>query len=244
MIATAVAIAYPPAGAVIAAAVVVYSIGKTIWGWLAGGGSAPDALDPAHEPPPTPHDMYRDGADLQWVAHEAGAQHVAVVMPKSGTKTRQTLLLDSKWTDYNEMMGSPLIDYSITPISGRDRFDGGLWNAAITLVTGFNVARIGFTAWQGGKKYPGRCAMLLIPSPAGEHSFDCGLDHRLSIGEGRPAAITIDYAYDLNCKIASLRAMRPARQWKRRRRSVSDHCERSRGADAGGLQLRDRRLVL
>jgi hypothetical protein len=191
LVATAVALAFPPAGAVIAAAVAVYSIARTVLGWIFGGSDSEEMK----LAPPTPRELRERGADVRWLTRRVNGQDVALTISKTGTQVSQILLLDSRWTTYNRS-DKPL-DYTIQ--QGRDGYGD-----ALGLKTGFNASDATFQAWQGGREYSGSCGLDPLREsnslkPRWEHWFYCAPAQDLRIGAGRPAVIKITYTYSLGC---------------------------------------------
>ncbi|WP_132121568.1 hypothetical protein [Actinocrispum wychmicini] len=96
--ATAVALAFPPAGGIIAAGLAIYSLGKLIWDFFRGR-----PRDWIQQPPANPQELFESGADIKWDQRKIGDQTADLVFSVEGEHVvgRQTLLLDSTWTPEN-----------------------------------------------------------------------------------------------------------------------------------------------
>ncbi|MBS2533821.1 hypothetical protein KGQ20_13695 [Catenulispora sp. NF23] len=198
LIATAVAIKCPPAGAVIAVGLALWSLGKMIWGWFAGG-----SQDWQPTPPPTPEELIEQGASLQWTTERIDDKDVALVLPKDGNKASLTLLVDSKWTEHNQ--NSKPLDYTIRPLENTFHWtEGGMSLPALWRPTlEYSGYPDSFTLWQAGTTYQGTCRnsdLLVSHAPWSRQQYNCGLGTGIRIGLNKPAVITVTYGYYLDCR--------------------------------------------
>ncbi|MFD4537992.1 hypothetical protein ACFWNL_38435 [Kitasatospora sp. NPDC058397] len=177
LIATAVAFIYPPAGAVLATALAAYYVAKMIIGFLCA-----KERDWIAEPPGTPQELFESGADIRWEKHHVAGKDVVAIIPPTGV-VRQTLLLDSKWTQYNAQRQP--VRYSL--------------NELIFSSAG-NPKSV--TVWQGGKKAGSASCINLAEALNPEQielttggNIACGLESTATISLGHPAIITMEYAF-------------------------------------------------
>lgn len=185
------------AGVVIGIGVAAWYVGKAIWGWITGGSSTKEM----QAPPPTPEDLFKNGAELKWVTHKVNGKDVVLEIPKGGTSVSQTLLVDSKWTAYNK--NDKPVDYTIRAYNHYilDPFFGG----GLSLHTTWAVEEATLEVWQGGKKYPGTCGQIddsrlyLDGRPWNVGDFGCAPNAPMTIGLGKPAVFKITYQYNLRC---------------------------------------------
>ncbi|MFD4401036.1 hypothetical protein [Kitasatospora sp. NPDC058478] len=178
LIATAVAFIYPPAGAVLATALAAYYVAKMIIGFLCA-----KERDWITEPPGTPQELFESGADIRWETHRVAGKDVVAIIPPSGS-VKQTLLLDSKWTEYN--VGRRPVKYSL---------DGNL-------VFSSAGAPKSVTIWQGGRQ-AGSADCLdaaevfdqpeVISALGG--NIGCALNSTATISLGHPAVMVLEYTF-------------------------------------------------
>ena len=196
-------------GATIAVGLAAYYTGKAIWGWIASGS------EDWTQAPTTPQELYDAGAYLEWEAHtvtgnfvksgsddpspgldseEQGPVTADVAMTIPATESGQTrtvsetLLVDSRWTDYNKH-GQP-VAYDFIPYGPYNVPQGlyvrsGTWDATNATIT---VA-------QDGSVKSGTCQ-----GTVGDISpfYQCGPDATVRISNGHPAVVTVTYTYSLN----------------------------------------------
>ncbi|ACU75399.1 hypothetical protein Caci_6552 [Catenulispora acidiphila DSM 44928] len=176
LIATGVGLAFPPVGAVIAGALAIYSVGKTVLGWFE---SLLGFLWP-QIPPPTPQELFDQGLDVKTTTTPIDGHEYDVVVSKSMKTVTQTILLDSKWTEYNK--DSEPLTYIIRPPADGE-FPSALNVGSSIYANGhFHTS---LQIWQGGKSIPATCTQSISPS--------CGPDSDMTIGLDRPAVFTITY---------------------------------------------------
>lgn len=176
LIGTAVGVAFPPAGAVVAVGLAVYYVAKLLFGW-----SAAEPRDWIAEPPGTPQEMTESGAFFHSEMYKVADKPVSVVLHTTGgqqAQVVQTLLLDSRWTDHNRDRRP--VTYVLPAGGGKPLSLDTQWaNDGATI-----------TAWQGGKRYDGTCT--------GQGIYSCGLAAPLTIALDRPAVMKITYTYSLD----------------------------------------------
>jgi hypothetical protein len=177
LVGTVVGILCPPAGVVVAVGLAVYYGAKMIIGWF----SVKDR-DWVLEPPGTPQELFESGADIKWEARKVNGQDIAAVIPPTGGKETavvMTLLLDSKWTQYNR---------NRQPV--RYLIPKGLNFVQAAPVT---PEGLGLGFWQAGKQVArGLCL------GHGQHPGDaiaCASQSPVWIMAGHPAVMKILYAY-------------------------------------------------
>ncbi|MFD4394177.1 hypothetical protein [Kitasatospora sp. NPDC058478] len=177
LIATAVAFIYPPAGAVLATALAAYYVAKMIIGFLCA-----KERDWIAEPPGTQKELFESGADIRWETHRVAGKDVVAIIPPTGS-VKQTLLLDSKWTEYNA--GRRPVKYSL---NGKLSFGSAGRPKAVTI-------------WQGGRQAASAaCEDLTDMYEVGEVSvpeenIDCMLKSTATISLGNPAVMVLEYAF-------------------------------------------------
>ncbi|MFD4910782.1 hypothetical protein [Kitasatospora purpeofusca] len=186
LIATAAAFAFPPAGALLATAVAAYYVAKLIIGFLCS-----KERDWVAEPPGTPQELFESGADIRWETHRVAGKDVVAIIPPSGS-VKQTLLLDSKWTQSNS--GRTPVKYSL---NGRLFFSSAGSPKAVTI-------------WQGGRQAgTATCEDLEgayqitdiyhlgnLSSP--EENIECKLNSTATISLGNPAVMVLEYSFPKN----------------------------------------------
>ena len=135
--------------------------------------------------------MYDSGAYFESELHKVGGKQAAVVLRTTGkgktAQAVQTLLLDSKWTQYNK--DRQPVTY-VVPAGGAK---------PLTLVNRWANKGATVTAWQGGKEYTGTCekAYATIGGLKMYAGMRCGLSAPLKISLGRPAVLKITYTYSM-----------------------------------------------
>ena len=178
LIGTAVGAAFPPAGAVVAVGLAIYYVAKMFLGWFSA-----KPRDWIADPPGTPEELYDSGAYFESELHKVGDKKAAVVLHTTGSgrtaEAVQTLLLDSKWTQYNS--DRQPVAYEV-PAGGK---------RSLTLINNWANDGATVTAWQGGKKYTGTCE-------GQDGAYECGLSAPLKVALGRPAVLKITYTYSMD----------------------------------------------
>ncbi|QIS03401.1 hypothetical protein F5X71_14685 [Nocardia brasiliensis] len=139
--ATAIALAFPPAGAAIAVGLAVYNVGKFLFNFYLA-----TPRDWVEDPPGTPQELYTSGADFKWITYPFKGEHVALLLSKDKFVDTADLILNSKWTESNT--DRQPVKYSIP--SGDAEFmrfgGGGLFDDASVSI------------WQDGKVATSECA--------------------------------------------------------------------------------------
>ncbi|MFJ3219690.1 hypothetical protein ACIPLC_27715 [Kitasatospora sp. NPDC086801] len=178
LIATAVAFIYPPAGAVLATALAAYYVAKMILGFLCA-----KERDWIAEPPGTQQELFESGADIRWETHRVAGKDVAAIIPPTGA-VKQTLLLDSKWTQYN--IDRKPVKYSL---NGELAFSSAGYPKSVTI-------------WQGGRQAGSAdCAQWSNPLAGGLGSTTngvkilCQLKSTATISLGHPAIMVLEYKF-------------------------------------------------
>ncbi|MFJ4713571.1 hypothetical protein [Streptomyces sp. NPDC088785] len=194
---TMIATVCAPAGVAIAASLLVYELGKKIFGWLCSG-----SRDWRLEPPGNPAELFAKGASIGWESHagtsdtgdRAEKKRYAVQLTQF-TKTKYTkedhlwahakLVLDSRWSKAMDEGKNP-VDYTVTDIDLHGL--QGLVNS------------VTFKSWQDGVERNADCRMRDATNYANGQSITCHLrdNERLTIGKNKPAIVKIDYNYLLN----------------------------------------------
>ncbi|MFJ3219686.1 hypothetical protein ACIPLC_27695 [Kitasatospora sp. NPDC086801] len=181
LIATAASFAFPPAGVLLASALATYYVAKLIIGFLCS-----EERDWAAEPPGTPEELFKSGADIRWEKHRVAGKDVVAIIPPTGY-ARQTLLLDSKWTQYNADRRP--VKYSLDEL---------IFSSA-----GFPKT---VEVWQGGREVGSvTCTYLtdvMLPGETDPNGSDiiagvnnCNLESTATISLGNPAVIVLEYAF-------------------------------------------------
>lgn len=200
LIATAAAFAGGPVGVaaatVIGIGVAAYYAIKAVWGWLAGG-----STDWASMPPTTPEELFQKGAYIQWDARTdtsgAAKRPVAMTVPLTGqgqsSTVSQTLLLDSRWNDYNKE-GKP-VTYKFEPYTGARNVPQGLYERSKWGATSASL-----TVWQNGAKTTKGCNVSGVKSYFNPtyYFFNCGPASTIEISLDHPAVVTLTYTYSMD----------------------------------------------
>ncbi|WHT15984.1 hypothetical protein N8J89_22915 [Crossiella sp. CA-258035] len=93
--ATAIGLAFPPAGAAIAAGVAIYGLAKFMWNYYQA-----KFRNWFTDPVGVFNRTFSSGADIKWTEHKVGDRTANVVFAKDKLVATQTLLLNSKWNEY------------------------------------------------------------------------------------------------------------------------------------------------
>jgi len=224
LIAATAAFAGGPVGAAVGVALGValaaYYTAKAIWGWLAGGS------EDWTQAPTTPKELYKSGAYLDWEAHTVTGNRVdgsgdllpgfpsqgqgpvtadvAMSIPATGPDrtgtVSETLLVDSRWTDYNKN-GKP-IAYDFIPYGPYNTPQGlyvrsGAWNATSATIT---VA-------QDRAVKSGKCNGVSPGRGVAPPFFQCGPAAKVQISNGHPAVVTVTYTYSMGERYGSAPAI-------------------------------------
>ncbi|MFE3175137.1 hypothetical protein ACFXPA_48265 [Amycolatopsis sp. NPDC059090] len=177
LIGTAVSVAFPPAGAVVAVALAAYYLAKMFIGWFSA-----KPRDWIADPPGTPQELFESGADLKWETHKVAGKDVAIAFPPPNGQAKtvkQTLLLDSKWTDTN-----------------RDRQPVNYTISGKTLVVEVPVhfTDVSMGVWQNGRRTATSSKCMIAPGKT--VYLTCEMDKATLIGLNRPAVLQVAYSYD------------------------------------------------
>ncbi|MFD9891952.1 hypothetical protein ACFWY9_21635 [Amycolatopsis sp. NPDC059027] len=140
----AIGLAFPPAGAVIAVGLAVYSLAKYIWSFFEAR-----TRDWVNDPPGTPEELRDRGADIKWTDHKLPGKKdkVNVVLSKTGHVATQTMLLDSKWTKYNRDQRP--VKYTLQTTGRLPGFYPGTFYTNV--INGIRFKKVEMTVAQGGK---------------------------------------------------------------------------------------------
>jgi hypothetical protein len=183
LVGTAIGLAFPPAGAVIAAGLAIYSLGKLIWSFFEA-----KPRDWIKQPPADPQELFESGADIKWDARKINGREANLVFPEDGRTATQTLLLDSKWTTYNK--DRQPVKYTIKGVSSVGLLNQQDWNMLLELPVLMGPPPT-MTAWQDGKKYTGACEIVA------HGGVVCGLiKQSIVISANHPAMIRITTTLD------------------------------------------------
>ncbi|GAA0388716.1 hypothetical protein GCM10010357_06760 [Streptomyces luteireticuli] len=179
--ATALGVICPPAGAVVAAVLVAYYVGKMLWGWLCS-----KDRDWVADPPGTAKELFQSGADIKWETRKVKGKDVTLVVPRENGKSQtiqQTLLLDSKWTSYNR--NRQPVRYTLAT------------DETLRLHNALLPDDMSVRVWQGGKAVAdGGCALLPILSVGRQEFYTkCKLEKSVTVALNRPAVLKIIYVY-------------------------------------------------
>ena len=212
LIGTVAAFAGGPVGLAVASligvGVAAYYVGKAIWGWLAAGSDF-------NRPPTTPEQLYERGAYLEWEDHTVETTRtdpfthkttqvevpVTMTIPLTGegqTRTvSQTLLVDSRWTDYAKH-GEP-ITYDFVPY--------GPYNTPQALYVRteeWGATKATITVAQDGTVKSGTCHDTGPTRGQLSPFFECAPKSTVRISSGHPAVITVTYTYSMDWHPAEL----------------------------------------
>ncbi|WP_433664607.1 hypothetical protein ACQPW1_22210 [Nocardia sp. CA-128927] len=181
--ATAIGLVFPPAAAVIGAALAVYQLGRLLWGFFQAEATPRDWVQ---DPPATPGELLQSGADIKYEARPFAGKSADVVFARNTNLTTQTLLLDSRWGEHNSD-NRPVVTYTL-PKTEVYRSLLPFRESSVYLAT-LNV-------WQNGNIYTATCRRT---QTHGHATFICSdLDGSPTIGKGRPAVVTVTYLHDQN----------------------------------------------
>ncbi|GAA3691232.1 hypothetical protein GCM10022267_91620 [Lentzea roselyniae] len=175
--ATAIGMVFPPAGAIIAAGLAIYSVGKFLYNYFMV--KERDWID---DPPGTVEELFESGAQLTWTEQQVGeAGKANLVLDRDEFIATQTLLLNSTWTRYNAARQP--VKYTFTP--GEDLF-----------VSWSNLPAVGEAVvilWQDGKAQTSTCK---VASGGNESVVACrSLTGPVSISLGHSAVMEVKYIF-------------------------------------------------
>lgn len=209
LVASAAAFAGPvgvAAGVVIGVGLAAYYAVKALWGWFAGGS------EDWTRPPTTPQELFRNGAYLNWQSrtvpvggfgkNKATPVTVSMVLQLGDTKVtrtvRQTLLIDSRWT--NQAVNGAPVTYTVSAFDPNNKGTQGLSFVA-TWATSAN-----YTIWQDGTVFAkGSCRRTGVRDGfLGYVVYDCVPPKTLTISAGHPAVFQVTDTYTLSKKYARL----------------------------------------
>jgi hypothetical protein len=142
-----------PVGLAIGGAIIIYSIGKLLWGFFR---QKEADRDWASEPAGTAQELFQSGATIEW---EKFANNAAVALGPNFGSVTETLLLDSRSTQWNN--GQPA-SYHIRRWSVGKYYDIRPFH--FTLPTGNSpITGISLALWQDGKQFAGKCGTDNMP---------------------------------------------------------------------------------
>ncbi|MCM6778477.1 hypothetical protein NDR87_33825 [Nocardia sp. CDC159] len=166
--ATAIALIFPPAGAVVAAGVAVYNLGKFLFNYFLA-----KTRDWIKQPPGTPEELFQSGAEFKWTSYPFKGQKVNILLTDDKFVTTANLIMNSKWTEYNRDRRP--VKYTIP--SGDKKFYGGG-------AGGFD--EISITIWQDGKAATSECTKQ-------GSTFSCSkLSRPVEVSLEKPAALEMN----------------------------------------------------
>ncbi|GAA2777900.1 hypothetical protein [Crossiella cryophila] len=172
----AIGLAFPPLGAIISVGLAIYGVGKLVWSYFRA-----KPRDWIQEPPSTPRDLFKSGADIKWTEQKVNGEAANVVFSKNKLIATQTMLLNSRWTEYNK--DRKPVNYTIPA--------GVQYNYASTLFY-LEMFEAVLIVWQDGKPSIAECS---IPGYDGANSsIRCGrLTDSVTISATKGATLEVRY---------------------------------------------------
>ncbi|MBP2476559.1 hypothetical protein JOF53_005431 [Crossiella equi] len=168
--ATAVGLAFPPAGSAIAAAVAIYSLGKFLWNTYRA-----KARNWVSDPVGMFKYTMSSGVDVRWTEQKLGGRTVNVVFSRNKLIATQTLLMNSQW---HTVAGVSKPSSRTLPTG-----PGIFYRVVGPLLTYGAVSAI---VWQDGRAHAATCRV--------HPTVMCGgLTEEVTISENRNAVLELRY---------------------------------------------------